>query len=211
MNQSTAIRRVAVVLFDGFTALDAYGPIQVFGACRRAQPDGTHLRFFEMFTLGERPGPVLSGEGVATVVEHAFSDAPPWDILLVPGGFGTRTAVKDEGFLKRLAVASERSVVTATVCTGSALLARTGLLDGRPATSNKIAWDWVIQQGPRVRWQRRARWVDDGDVLTSSGVSAGIDMALALVARLNGRDMALTAARNMEYVWNEDATNDPFA
>jgi transcriptional regulator GlxA family with amidase domain len=101
--------------------------------------------------------------------------------------------------------------VTTTVCTGSALLARTGLLDGRPATSNKLAWDWVVQQGPRVRWQRRARWVDDGNVLTSSGVSAGIDMALSLVERLNGREMAITSARNMEYVWNLDPANDPFA
>ncbi len=154
---------------------------------------------------------VSSGEGPATQVEYAFSDAPKWDIVLVPGGFGTRPLVKDEAFLKRLASASERSAITTTVCTGSALLARTGLLDGRPATSNKIAWNWVVEQGPRVRWQRRARWVDDGNVLTSSGVSAGTDMALALIARLNGRDWALTAARNMEYTWNEDASDDPFA
>jgi transcriptional regulator GlxA family with amidase domain len=211
MTENPPIRRVAVVLFNGFTALDAYGPVQVFGACRRMQPDGTPLRFFEVFTLGEQPGPVRSGEGPATLVDHAFADAPACDILFVPGGFGTRAAVKDEAFLKRLALASERSAITITVCTGSALLARTGRLDGRPATSNKIAWDWVIQQGPRVRWQRRARWVDDGDVLTSSGVAAGIDMALALIARLHGRDQAVAAARNMEYVWNDDASNDPFA
>ena len=211
MTQDPEIRRVAVVLFDGFTVLDAYGPIQAFGACRRPRPDGTQLRFFKLFTLGEQPGLVRSGEGPATQVDHSFADAPPWDILVVPGGFGTRPLVKNEAFLKRLALASERSAITTTVCTGSALLARTGLLDGRPATSNKIAWNWVIEQGPRVRWQRRARWVDDGDVLTSSGVSAGTDMALALIARLHGHDMAVTAARNMEHIWNEDATNDPFA
>jgi transcriptional regulator GlxA family with amidase domain len=211
MTQNFAVRRIAVVLFDGFTVLDAYGPIQAFGACRQLQPDGTHLRFYEISTLGEKPGLVRSGEGPATQVDHAFADAPPWDILVVPGGFGTRAAVTNEAFLKRLALASERSTITTTVCTGSALLARTGRLDGRPATTNKIAWDWVVKQGPRVRWQRRARWVDDGDVLTSSGVSAGTDMALALIARLNGHDMAVAAARNMEYVWNEDASNDPFA
>jgi len=211
MTQNFAVRRIAVVLFDGFTVLDAYGPIQAFGACRQLQPDGTHLRFYEISTLGEKPGPVRSGEGPATQVDHAFADAPPWDILVVPGGFGTRAAVTNEAFLKRLALASERSTITTTACTGSALLARTGRLDGRPATTNKIAWDWVVKQGPRVRWQRRARWVDDGDVLTSSGVSAGTDMALALIARLNGHDMAVAAARNMEYVWNEDASNDPFA
>jgi len=84
-------------------------------------------------------------------------------------------------------------------------------MDNRPATSNKIAWDWVVQQGPRVKWQRRARWVDDGDLVTSSGVSAGIDMALSVVARLHGADMAREAARFMEYVWHEDAGDDSFA
>ena len=206
-----AVRRVAVALFEGFTVLDVYGPVQAFASCRVMKADGTPHRLYEILTVGDRPGPVRAGEGTATVVEHAFADAPPYDIVLIPGGFGTRRAVSDPSFLKRLAAASERATVTATVCTGSALLARTGLLDGRPATSNKLAWDWVIQQGPQVRWQRRARWVDDGNVLTSSGVSAGIDMALSLVERLNGHEMALTSARNMEYVWNTDPTNDPFA
>src|SRR3954469_21615079 len=107
MTEDPPIRRVAVVLFDGFTALDVYGPVQVFGACRRMQPDGTPLRFFEVFTLGEQPGPVRSGEGPATRVDHAFEDAPPRDVLLIPGGFGTRALVKDEAFLKRLALACE--------------------------------------------------------------------------------------------------------
>jgi transcriptional regulator GlxA family with amidase domain len=205
------VRRVAVVLFEGFTVLDVYGPVQAFASCRVPKPDGTPHRFYQIFTVAERPGPVSSGEGVASVADHAFADAPPYDILVVPGGFGTRRAVGDQAFLDHLGKASERAAVTTTVCTGSALLARTGRLDGRPATSNKIAWDWVVQQGPRVRWQRRARWVDDGNVLTSSGVSAGIDMALSLVARLDGHDMAVTAARNMEYIWNADAANDPFA
>lgn len=211
MTQEPVIRRVAVVLFDGFTVLDAYGPIQAYSACRQLRPDGTLLRFYQIFTLGDKPGPVRSGEGPATVVDHAFANAPPWDILVVPGGFGTRAAVNNDAFLKQLELASARSAITTTVCTGSALLARTGRLDGRPATSNKIAWDWVVTQGPRVHWQRRARWVDDGDVLTSSGVSAGTDMTLALIARLNGHDRAVAAARNMEYLWNEDASNDPFA
>ena len=211
MTQEPPVHRVAVIVFPGFTVLDAYGPIQAFGSCGTTRPDGTRHRFFEIFTIGDKPGAVSSGEGPATQVEYAFPDAPAWDILVVPGGFGTRPLVKDEAFLKRLALASERSAITTTVCTGSALLARTGLLDGRPATSNKIAWEWVIAQGPRVLWQRHARWVDDGDVLTSSGVSAGTDMALALIARLNGRDWAVMAARNMEYLWNEDASDDPFA
>jgi transcriptional regulator GlxA family with amidase domain len=202
---------VAVVLFDGFTVLDAYGPIQAFASCRLTQPDGTRLPFFKVFTLGMHPGAARSGDGPATVIDHTLDDAPSWDVLVVPGGSGTRRLVTDEAFLAWLKRASERSAITATVCTGAALLARTGLLDGRKATSNKVAWDWVVQQGPRVHWQRRARWVEDGNILSSSGVSAGTDMALALIGRLNGRDMAVVSAKNMEYIWNEDSTNDPFA
>jgi putative intracellular protease/amidase len=205
------VTRVAVVLFEGFTVLDMYGPVQAFGASRVTRPDGTLHRFFEIITIADAPGPVKSGEGPATHADYAFADAPAYDIALVPGGFGTRKAVLDEPFLKRLRAVSERAAVTTTVCTGSALLARTGVMDGRPATSNKISWDWVIQQGPRVLWKRKARWVDDGNLVTSSGVSAGIDMTLALIARLHGWDMAVSAARNMEYVWRQDPDDDPFA
>ena len=114
------------------------------------------------------------------MAEYRFAAAPSYDILLIPGGFGTREAVGNPHFLDQLGAASQDAATTATVCTGSALLARTGLLDHRPATSNKLAWDWVLQQGPQVQWIRQARWVDDGDVITSSGVSAGVDMALSL-------------------------------
>ena len=211
MTDDAAVKRVAVVLFDGFTVLDMYGPVQAFGACRELRADGTPHRYFEVFTIADRRGPVKSGEGPSTHADYAFAEAPDYDIVLVPGGFGTRAAVGDAAFLERLAAATRRATVTTTVCTGSALLARTGLMDGRPATSNKIAWDWVLRQGPRVQWKRKARWVDDGDLVTSSGVSAGIDMTLALIARMHGRDMAVSAARNMEYLWHESADDDPFA
>jgi transcriptional regulator GlxA family with amidase domain len=161
--------------------------------------------------MAEQSGVVKAGEGPGSYAEYSFADAPTFDILLIPGGFGTRAAVNNTQFLAQLAAASQRAAVTATVCTGSALLARTGLLDNRPATSNKLAWNWVLQQGPRVQWLRHARWVDDGTIITSSGVSAGIDMALSLIARLNGRELALASARNMEYRWHEDAEDDPFA
>ena len=211
MSETPTVRRVAVVLFEGFTVLDMYGPVQAFASCRIPTSDSGFKRLFEIFTVADQAGVVRSGEGPPSVAEYSFADTPSYDILLIPGGFGTRAAVGNPRFLDQLAAASQGAVTTATVCTGSALLARTGLLDHRPATSNKLAWDWVLQQGPQVQWVRQARWVDDGDMITSSGVSAGVDMALSLIARLHGRDMALTSARNMEYVWNDDATNDPFA
>jgi transcriptional regulator GlxA family with amidase domain len=211
MSATPTVRRVAVALFVGFTVLDVYGPVQAFASCRVQKPDGTRQPLFELFSMAERAGVVKPGEGPPSYAEYSFIDAPDYDLLLIPGGFGTRTAVNNEAFLKHLAEASQRANITTTVCTGSALLARTGLLDGRPATSNKLAWEWVLQQGPRVKWRRQARWVDDGNIVTSSGVSAGIDMALSLIARLHGRDLALSAARNMEYRWHEDAADDPFA
>jgi putative intracellular protease/amidase len=211
MSTGPTIRRVAVVLFHGFTVLDVYGPVQAFATCRVQQPDGARQPLFELFSMAEQAGVFKPGEGPPSYAEYSFVEAPAYDLLLIPGGFGTRAAVHNEAFLKHLAEASQRAIITTTVCTGSALLARTGILDGRPATSNKLAWDWVVQQGPRVRWMRQARWVDDGTIVTSSGVSAGIDMALGLIARLHGHDMALASARNMEYVWHADAADDPFA
>jgi transcriptional regulator GlxA family with amidase domain len=211
MTDLPAVKRVAVVLFEGFTVLDVYGPVQAFGATRVIKPDGTAHRFFQVFTVAERTGPIKSGEGPSTHADYTFAEVPDFDILVIPGGFGTRQAVNDEQFLTKLGTISRRAPITTTVCTGSALLARTGLMDGRPATSNKISWDWVQQQGPKVLWRRKARWVDDGNLVTSSGVSAGIDMALALVGRLHGRDVAVAAARNMEYLWHDRPDDDPFA
>jgi transcriptional regulator GlxA family with amidase domain len=98
-----------------------------------------------------------------------------------------------------------------SVCTGSALLARAGLLDGIRATSNKRAFDWVVSQGPAVKWIGQARWVEDGKFATSSGVSAGIDMALAIIARVLGTETAEKDAIGMEYEWHRDAAWDPFA
>ena len=170
MENLPSVQRVAVALFTGFTVLDVYGPVQAFASCRLPTSDGGFHRLYEICSMAERPGVVNSGEGPPSYAEYSFADAPDYDIVLIPGGFGTRAAVNNPGFLAQLSAACERARVTATVCTGSALLARTGRLDGRPATSNKIAWNWVIQQGPRVHWIRQARWVDDGTIISSSGV-----------------------------------------
>ncbi|MEL0110698.1 MAG: DJ-1/PfpI family protein [Rickettsiales bacterium] len=205
------VQTVAHVVFEGFTTLDMYGPVQAFASCRVSDGAGGWHRYFQQFTVGIAPGSIKSGEGPSTMADYSFEDAPSFDILLIPGGFGTRAAVSDRGLLDKIAAMSAKAKVTATVCTGSAVLARTGLLDGRPATSNKVAWDWVLEQGPKVDWKRKARWVDDGDIVTSSGVSAGIDMALDLIARLHDEETAVNSAKFMEYIWNRDPSNDPFA
>lgn len=133
------------------------------------------------------------------------------DVVLVPGGVGSlREACRADtlSLLRALARACRHSVLS--VCTGSQLLAAAGLLDGRRATTNKMLFDLVGAYGPRVRWVRAARWVVDGAFVTASGVSAGTDMALAVVERSHGRALALAAAEAAEYAWAEDPVDDPF-
>ncbi len=195
-------RRVGFVLFPGFEVLDVYGPLEVFGMLSE---------HFEIVMLAERPGSVVSFQGPSTVVDHTFADPPHLDVILVPGGRGTRAEVTNQAILDFLRTASEAAELTTSVCTGAGLLAAAGLLDGRRATSNKRAWQWVTTQGSDVTWIPQARWVDDGNVITSGGVSAGIDMALAIVERLLGQETAQRVADACEYDRHTDAGWDPFA
>ena len=194
--------RVGHVLFPGFELLDVYGPLEMLGLLGERAT---------ISMLAEEAGAVTSHAGPKAVAEATLAEAGDFDVLLIPGGQGTRREVENTRLLGLLRELSARSRIVATVCTGSALLARTGLLDGVRATSNKLAWDWVIAQGPKVNWVRRARWVEDGKYFTSSGISAGIDMSLALIARELGRETARNIAGRAEYLWNEASENDPFA
>ena len=195
-------RTVTVVLFPGFELLDVFGPLEVFGAL----PDR-----FDLGLVGPAAGPVRSAQGPAAVADRAYRDAPTPGVVLVPGGRGTRQLVTDRAFLDWLAGWAGAADLVTSVCTGSALLGAAGLLDGYRATSNKRAFGWVTGQGPRVDWTARARWVEDRDRWTSSGVAAGIDMALALVARLHGEPVAAAVADRIEFDWHRDASWDPFA
>jgi transcriptional regulator GlxA family with amidase domain len=196
------IRTVGVLLFDQFELLDVFGPLEMLGLLEED---------FSIRLVSQHACTVLSAQGPRSMIDDHFEAGRCYDVLLVPGGKGTRREVGNAALLEWLARTAERAEIVASVCTGSALLAKAGLLDCRRATTNKLAFDWVASEGPAVQWQRRARWVEDGKFFTSSGVSAGMDMALALIARLCGIDRARQAALWAEYVWNEDRENDPFA
>ncbi|MFZ0059271.1 MAG: DJ-1/PfpI family protein [Acidimicrobiales bacterium] len=194
-------RRIATVLFEGFELLDVFGPLEVFGVSEQ----------FEVSLVGPAAGPVRSAQGQRVVAEVACHDAPAPEIVLFPGGIGTRRLVEDEPFLSWLAGWSREASYVTSVCTGSGVLAKAGLLDGYRATSNKRAFAWARQQSERVEWVAEARWVEDRDRWTSSGVAAGMDMALALLARLYGEPHASGVADRIELAWHRDATVDPFA
>ncbi|MEL7046349.1 MAG: DJ-1/PfpI family protein [Pseudomonadota bacterium] len=195
-------RNVGVLVFDGFETLDVMGPIELFGM---------HADAFSMYFVAEELGNVTSSQGQAIVAEREVRDDAHYDIVLVPGGLGTRQAIHNEALMSWIKRMSASAEILSSVCTGSALLAKAGALDGKRATSNKMSFAWVKEQGPSVNWVNQARWVEDGKVFTSSGVSAGMDMTLAVIARLLGEAAAEDAALRAEYTWQRDATQDPFA
>ena len=199
---SSSSLRVGTVLFERFELLDVFGPLEMFGVL----PDR-----FELSLIGPQVGPLASSQGPRVHVDYAYADAPSVDIVLVPGGIGRLEVIEDRTFLDWLGGYCATAEYVTSVCTGSALLAAAGLLDGYRATSNKRAFDWVREQGPRVKWVPEARWVVDRNRWTSSGVAAGIDMSLALIGHLFGDDLARRVAGGTEYEWHVDPDWDPFA
>ncbi|HTV11924.1 MAG TPA: DJ-1/PfpI family protein, partial [Acidimicrobiales bacterium] len=202
MTEVSQRRRVTAVLFDRFELLDVFGPLELFGAL------SDH---FEIGLVGPVAGPVRSSQGPSVFAETTYAEAEVPDVVLVPGGIGTRALVQDSSFRSWLAGWALQAEIVASVCTGSAVLASAGLLDGYRATSNKRAFGWAKQQGPHVDWVAKARWVEDRDRWTSSGVAAGMDMTLALIASMHSEELASALADRVELEWHRDPGWDPFA
>lgn len=195
-------RHVGALIYPNFEILDLCGPLEMYSLLDED---------FFITLIAEKDREIVGVGNCRVVASALFEDKTQYDLIVVPGG-GRITRKEAENIAIRdwLQRQSETADLVTSVCTGSALLARAGLLDGRKATSNKEAFEWVASQGPKVEWQRRARWCEDGKFFTSSGVSAGMDMTLAAIQHLLGRDKALEAAHWAEYIWNEDPSNDPF-
>jgi putative intracellular protease/amidase len=192
---------VGVLLFDNFETLDVYGPVEILGRLT----DTYSIHFYSL-----EGGLVSNRHGVTALTEKLDSIHTGTGIFLIPGGYGTRVEVNNPSLITAIRTISEASDYVLTVCTGTALLAKTGLLDGRNATSNKRAFDWVCSTGEKVNWIKRARWVVDGKYYTSSGVSAGMDMTLGLLNDLHGYEFAREIAFQVEYRWQENKEEDDF-
>lgn len=204
MTSSRATRTVGVLLFPDFEPLDAFGPVEAFVIAEWPGAGPAEPRPFRVVTLAQTLTPVAMRGGPRVVPDHDLGGCPPLDALLVPGGPGTRAEHRNPALLEFVAARSGSVEVLASVCTGAVLLACAGALSGLEATTNRRAFDWVVSASPSdVRWDRTRRWVDAGHVVTSAGVSAGTDMALHLVARLAGADVARAAATRMEYRWEQ--------
>lgn len=192
---------VAVLLFEDFETLDVFGPVELFGRLK----DKYQVSFYSL-----AGGLVKNSHGVSILTRNMEEIENGVDIFLIPGGYGTRIAVNNSELMDKVSTICQFSKFVLTVCTGSALLAKTGLLDGKKATSNKKAFDWVITQGENVNWIRKARWTKDEKFYTSAGVSAGMDMTLGFLSDIHGLEFARKTAFEIEYDWIENMEEDNF-
>lgn len=193
------LNSIAIILFDNFETLDVMGPVEVFGRLEHCQ-----IEF-----ISPSGKAMTSSQGVT--VNTLPTLTPFYQYILIPGGQGTRSLSHNDDYIQWLKKQVEYAETVISVCTGSALLAQTSLLNGFKATTNKLAYQWVTSLNDQVLWQSKARWVHDNKFYTSSGISAGIDMSLQIICDFYNRDIANNIALKMEYIWNKNAEHDPFA
>lgn len=198
-------RRVAIVVFPEVEVLDFAGPFEVFSVTRLDEGSRRETESpFEVRLVADRPGPVRATGGLTVVADHGLDDGFVPDVVVVPGGRGARAAMDDERLVSWVVDAARGAEVVASVCTGALVLGRAGLLEGRRATTHWSALDRMAELFPGVRVVKDWHVVDEGAVVTSAGISAGIDMALALVTRFHGEGVGEATARYMEYPWPPD-------
>jgi transcriptional regulator GlxA family with amidase domain len=198
-------RRVGILIFPDVEVLDFCGPFEVFSVTRldegRRREDPSP---YEVVLVAERPGVVVATGGLKVVADWTTDDCSDLDVLVVPGGWGTRREMNNDRLLDWIAGRARRVGTLASVCTGALLLGRAGLLDGKRATTHWRALDLLRESAPAATVVEDRHVVEDGDVITSAGISAGIDLALRIVARHHGEAVARAAARHMEYPFPED-------
>lgn len=198
--EKSEMKNIGILLFENFETLDVFGPVEILGRLK----DMYQIEFYSL------DGGIIKSTQNVKIVTQKLTDAQKFDIFLIPGGMGTRLEVNNPEMISKIAAISNITPHVLTVCTGSALLAKTGLLNGLDATSNKRAFEWVSSQEAKVNWIKKARWAVDGKFYTSSGISAGMDMTLGFVRDMHGLALARKIAYEIEYTWQEDKETDEF-
>ena len=188
-------RTVAILLFDEVEVLDFAGPFEVFAVTDEL----ADYRLFRVVTVAAEKRAIRARNGLSVNPDHTFADCPRPDILIVPGGIGTRALLKNPVVLDWIKRVNAGAEIVASVCTGSLVLGRAGLLDGLKATTHHECFDLLREHAPRTAVVETDRFVDNGRILTAAGISAGIDMSLHLVSRLHGAAVAQKSATYMEY------------
>ncbi len=198
-------KRVGILIFPAVEVLDFCGPYEVFSVTRLSEErrrDETSP--FEVHLVAQSGEPVVATGGLRVIPDATLETCPPLDILVVPGGWGTRKEISNQRLLTWISERAKQVETLTSVCTGAMLLGQAGLLDGRRATTHWRSLDRMGQAFPAVTVEAKLHVVEDGDVLTSAGISAGIDMALRVVARYFGDAVGRATARHMEYPFPDD-------
>jgi len=197
--------RVGILVFPEVEVLDFCGPFEVFSvtrldeARRREEPSP-----FEVVLVAEHDAPVTATGGMRVLPDYTLATCPPLDLLVVPGGWGTRAGLTNRALIDWIAARGREVATLTSVCTGAMLLGQAGLLDGRRATTHWRSLDWMEESFANVAVERAQHVVEDGNLLSSAGISAGIDMALRVVTRYCGEAVARATARHMEYPYPDD-------
>lgn len=189
------MRKVAILIFDEVEVLDFSGPFEVFAVTGR----WLEQKPFDVFTVAEKAGAVVARNGLSVNPRYTINDCPQAEILIVPGGMGTRREMSNQTLIDWIRETAGKAELTLSVCTGALLLAKAGLLDGASATTHWAALDLLREVAPRVTVRPDKQFVDNGRVMTSAGISAGIDLSLYAVGKLLGEGVAAESARWMEY------------
>lgn len=193
------LRNVAILIFDDVEVLDFAGPFEVFSVTGRTR----EVKPFNVYTVAEHKGEVLARNSLSVNPRCTIHDCPPADVVVIPGGWGTRSAMNNTVIINWIRHAAAEAELVLSVCTGALLLGKAGLLDNLPATTHHMQLDLLAQTAPTTRVVRDRRYVDTGKVVTSGGISAGIDMSLHVVAKLLGTETARETAAYMEYRWED--------
>jgi transcriptional regulator GlxA family with amidase domain len=194
---------VGILIFNDVEVLDFCGPFEVFSMASMVAKDIKKLDdgAFGVFTVAEYNRTVKARGNLLVQPHFTIDDHPPIDILVVPGGWGTRQEINNPTIINWISSVAKAGNLTTSVCTGSFLLGKAGLLEGKKVTTHWASLARMAEAFPSVTVEKEVRWVDEDKIITSAGVSAGIDMSLHVVGRLHGREVALTTAKQMEYDW----------
>jgi transcriptional regulator GlxA family with amidase domain len=196
-------RTVGIFIFDDVEVLDFCGPFEVFSTVRKpGNEDADERRLFDVCIIAQEERTIRCRGNLLVNPHFSIETHPPLDILLVPGGHGTRRERTNQVVLDWIADQDRTTELTTSVCTGAFLLAELGLLDGKVATTHWASFDWMRENHPDIEMREDVRFVDEGHIISSAGVSAGIDMALHIVERLHGHEVAADTDRGMEYEWS---------
>ena len=209
MSQDNLPITVGILIFDQVEVLDVAGPFEVFSVTRlneKRNREESSTSPFRVLLVSEKLSQVLAIGSLRLTPDVSFYNCPNLDLLLVPGGLGTRKEVKNDILLKWIADMSAKAKITASVCTGSSLLGKAGLLDGRESTTHWRAFDFLREAAPKTKIRRDVLFTLTEPVFTSAGVSAGIDLALCIVSHFFGTEVGEATAQHMEYPYPQSNT-----